>query len=444
MRVDWSASTNDKIFGRFSFAEYESTNDKRAIPAAARQPHRRAVSQPGVQLEPHRHSVARQRGAGSATTRSPSCPTPSTGPASATPTRRSGSPAVSRFPGLSSIGWGNGLTAVGAGASDTDTLDKTYQINEKLTWLKGRHTVKCGGQFLHYVQQRFYAGNNGLLGLFGYGGTFTGFAVLRLPARSGDEQGTRQRSRSRGRTCTTASRSYVQDDFKVTSGADAQPRHAVGVHAAGRREGQPSVEFRSDAPASRSSPQDGDRESRALYKSYKKGFEPRLGVRLAAGRSLGPARRLRDLAVHGRDGSQPAAAAEPTVLLRIGRSVTTRRPVRARSRTGFAELRPLDQPSGQVRAWDPNLRPQFTQQWNVFAEYLLTPIDVGQHRLRRSQRRPSGDAGRGQPAAGRRRAIRRPGLPLQQPASAVSRRRRSSPTSRRPRHVAAATTTRCR
>ena len=40
--------------------------------------------------------------------------------------------------------------------------------------------------------------------------------------------------------------------------------------------------------------------------------------------------------------------------------------------TGFAELRPLDQPSGQVRAWDPNLRPQFTQQWNVFVEYLLS------------------------------------------------------------------------
>ena len=34
--------------------------------------------------------------------------------------------------------------------------------------------------------------------------------------------------------------------------------------------------------------------------------------------------------------------------------------------TGFSELVPLDTPSGQVRAWDPNLRPQFTQQWNVF------------------------------------------------------------------------------
>src|SRR5262249_26330588 len=32
------------------------------------------------------------------------------------------------------------------------------------------------------------------------------------------------------------------------------------------------------------------------------------------------------------------------------------------------------------RAWDPNLRPQFTQQWNVFAEYLLSPstsVNVG-------------------------------------------------------------------
>jgi hypothetical protein len=48
--------------------------------------------------------------------------------------------------------------------------------------------------------------------------------------------------------------------------------------------------------------------------------------------------------------------------------------------TGFAELKPQDQPSGQVRAWDPNLRPQFTQQWNVFVERLLTnsmSVNVG-------------------------------------------------------------------
>ena len=48
--------------------------------------------------------------------------------------------------------------------------------------------------------------------------------------------------------------------------------------------------------------------------------------------------------------------------------------------TGFAELVPGTTPSGNVRAFDPNLRPQFTQQWNVFVEYLLTQsmsVNVG-------------------------------------------------------------------
>ena len=130
--------------------------------------------------------------------------------------------------GLSSIGWGSGLTRVGAGASDSDTLDKTYQINEKLTWLKGRHTVKFGGQLLHYNQQRFYAGNNGLLGFFTYNGAFTGLRVLRLPARSGRQQGARQRRRIPGRTCRTAIALFVQDDFKVDAGAHAEPRACAG------------------------------------------------------------------------------------------------------------------------------------------------------------------------------------------------------------------------
>jgi len=48
--------------------------------------------------------------------------------------------------------------------------------------------------------------------------------------------------------------------------------------------------------------------------------------------------------------------------------------------TGFEGLQALDRPSGVVRAWDPNLRPQFTHQWNAFAEYLIGPrasINIG-------------------------------------------------------------------
>src|SRR5690606_22508302 len=48
--------------------------------------------------------------------------------------------------------------------------------------------------------------------------------------------------------------------------------------------------------------------------------------------------------------------------------------------TGFEGLQALDQLSGQPRAWDPDLRPQFTQQWNLFIEYLLgsrSSINIG-------------------------------------------------------------------
>ena len=110
--------------------------------------------------------------------------------------------------------------------------------------------------------------------------------------------------------------------------------------------------------------------------------------------------------------------------------------------TGFAELRPLDQPSGQVRAWDPNLRPQFTQQWNVFAEYLLTPTmsaNIGyvghnaDHLVTPVEgNQPLAGTGDVSTWAPHNNAVR------------SLRPRRSSPTSRPLPHVAAATTTRCR
>ena len=132
----------------------------------------------------------------------------STGRASAPATRSTGSPADNRSTASAQIGWGSGLTLPGAIAPDSDTLAKTYQINEKLTWVKGRHTVKFGGQFLHYNQRRFYAGNNGLLGFINFNGAFTGFAfsdfLLDLVSSKGRGGGD---PTTRGRTCRTGSRS---------------------------------------------------------------------------------------------------------------------------------------------------------------------------------------------------------------------------------------------
>ena len=42
-------------------------------------------------------------------------------------------------------------------------------------------------------------------------------------------------------------------------------------------------------------------------------------------------------------------------------------------RLGFTDVQPQSQLAGQVRAWNPNLRPAFIQQWNFSTEYLLAP-----------------------------------------------------------------------
>ena len=368
VRIDWSASANDKIFGRFSIAEYESLVDRRAMPlllgSSQDAPFRNVafnwnriftsslVNEVLVgynQIGIVNHTLD-WNGIGNG---------------NATFGIAGGQP----IPGLSSIGWGGGLTAVGAGASDSDTLDKTFQINEKLTWLKGRHSMKFGGQLLHYVQQRFYAGNNGLLGLFGYTGAFTGFAFSDFLL---DQVGSKGRGSESEAWTHVHDRIalYVQDDFKVTSALTLN----LGMRWAYT---QPVVE--QDNRQSNFNlttgrqilPDDSSREGRALYQAYKKGFEPRLGF------AFHPTERWVFRGGYGITQYMEGTGANLRLPLNppfffesaVNYDVTTGPGTLA---TGFAELRPLDQPSGQVRAWDPNLRPQFTQQWNVFAEYLLT------------------------------------------------------------------------
>src|SRR5262249_23036248 len=41
-------------------------------------------------------------------------------------------------------------------------------------------------------------------------------------------------------------------------------------------------------------------------------------------------------------------------------------------RTGFTDVLPANTLSGQVRAWNPDLRPAFIQQWNFSVEYQIS------------------------------------------------------------------------
>jgi hypothetical protein len=367
-RIDWNTTAKDKIFGRVSVASYDEKNDKRPFPlllgSLRDAPFRNVAFNWNRVVNPSLVNEAIV-GFNQITIVTKAFDWAGIGSANATFGIAGGQP----IPGLSSIGWGGGLSSIGTGASDTDTLDRTYQFNDKVTWLKGDHTLKIGGQLLHYVQRRFYAGNNGALGIFNYGGAFSGFPFSDFLL---DQVGTKGRGSVADPWTHLHNRMalYLQDDFKATSAltlnlglrwAYTQP-----VVEKDNRQGNFSLTTGQEIVA-----QDGSRESRALYKPYKKGFEPRLGLawrpndRWVARGGYGISQYMEGTGANLRLPLNPPFFFESAVVY----DATTGAGNLA---SGFADLRPLDQPSGQVRAWDPNLRPQFTQQWNVFGEYLLT------------------------------------------------------------------------
>jgi hypothetical protein len=369
-RIDWNASTNNKFFGRYSFATYEDRRDKQPFPlflaALNDQPFHNVG---GAWNRVFGSSLINELlvGFSHTTVTLDTLDWAGVGNASSSYGIAGGQP----IDGLPEIGWGSGLTLPGARALDSDTLAKTYQINEKLTWVKGRHTMKFGGQFLHYNQRRFYAGNNGLLGFVTFNGTFSGFAfsdfLLDLASNKGRGGGDPNDPWTHLQDRTSL---FVQDDFKILRNLTLNMglRWAYTSPLVEKDNRQTNFDLVTGRQAFA---EDGSVEDRALYQPYYKGFEPRVGAAWSATDRLvfrggygisqfmeGTGANLR-LPLNPPFFFESAANYDPT----SGAGTI---------RTGFLDVAPGTTPTGNVRAYDPNLRPQFSHQMNVFAEYRLT------------------------------------------------------------------------
>jgi hypothetical protein len=372
VRIDWSASASDKFFGRYSFATYEDRRDKQAFPLVL--PTRNDQPFYNVAFNWNRlfgPSLINEFlvGYSSTTVTVETEDWAGVGAANALYSIAGGQP----INGMSQIGWASGLTLPGAIATDSDTLAKTYQINEKATWLKGRHTFKFGGQLLHYNQQRFYAGNNGLLGFINYTGAFTGFAfsdfLLDLVSGKGRGGGDPNDPWTHLQDRFSV---FAQDDFKVLSNLTLNLglRWAYTSPLVEKENRQSNFDLITGRQIFAT---DGSIEQRALYSPYYSGFEPRLGAawsptdRLVLRGGYGITQFMEGTGANLRLPLNPPLFFESAVAYDQTTGPGT-------IRTGFAELVPGTTPSGNVRAYDPNLRPQFSQQWNMFAEYRLTSL----------------------------------------------------------------------
>jgi hypothetical protein len=289
--------------------------------------------------------------------------------------QRLGIPGGQVVPGVSSVTLGSGLSNIGGAGSNEDNVTNTFHFGDNLTLLRGRHSFKMGAQWQRYQQNRFYAGNNGALGLYVYDNQFTGVAFADflldqltrkgLGGIAGTNKGTWGHRQNRIGI-------FFQDDFKVrnnlTLNLGMRWEYTSPVYEVKDR--QSNFELYSGRQLFAG--QDGN--SRALYEPFHKGFEPRIGFAWTPGRfnnkfviraGYGITQYMEGTGSNLRLPLNPPFFSEADVSydLTSGPGTISR---------GFTDVIVRDRPSGLIRVWDPNLRPQFTQQWNLTLEYQLT------------------------------------------------------------------------
>jgi outer membrane receptor protein involved in Fe transport len=284
---------------------------------------------------------------------------------------RLGIPGGQLLPGLSSITFGNaGIDGIGNAAIRHFTNNKTFQLSEKLSLSRGRHFLSVGGQALHYRMGQDYASNSGLLGTFAFNQNYTGhgFADFLLGlvgqktiGRSGPWE---QRQNRLGL--------FVQDDFKVNS--------RLTLNLGLRWEYASPISEKDDRQRNFDldtgewvQPGQGD-TGRGLTKAYYGGFSPRVGFAWTANDKTvfrggyGMVQYMEGTGANCRLPLNPPFFGEFNRIFATPGTLAT----------GFDDVN--DQTNLQIRAWDPDMKPQLTQQWNVFVERQVTgttSINVG-------------------------------------------------------------------
>jgi hypothetical protein len=280
------------------------------------------------------------------------------------------------YAGLSSVSLGNGLSGVGAGASVGLTVDNKLQYGDDLTWQRGKHLLKMGAQLIRFRQNRYYAGNNGALGSFTYDGTVSGLAY-------GDFLLNQLISKGRGAVVGKWGQRhwldgiFIQDDYKVA--------RTLTVNIGMRWEySQPLYEVADrqaniDVVNGRVLLAGKDGNSRALYNPYYKQFEPRIGLAWNGMPKLVFRMGYAMSSFMEGTGANLRLPLNPPFFVETNVNYDVRTP--GNIAVGFADApntgslagpRTGSAPFYQGRAWDPNLRPQFTQQYNATLEYEFT------------------------------------------------------------------------
>ena len=176
--------------------------------------------------------------------------------------------------GLSSFNLGGSLSGVGSAATIANTRDNKFQFQSNNTYQAGAHVLKFGSSLMRVRANRYYAGNNGALGSFSYNGAYTGVDI-------GDFLLDTLASKGRGAVSGPWGHRnwrdlvFAQDSWKilhnVTFNYGLSWEYMSPIYEVADR--QVNINTYTGALI-----YPGGAYGRALYKSYKKQFNPNLGI----------------------------------------------------------------------------------------------------------------------------------------------------------------------
>jgi Carboxypeptidase regulatory-like domain len=385
IKIDWIATTRDTVSGRFSIGRendgYSAVALPTDIPTNNNDPYTGFIINWTHTLTPNIVNEAR---AGMGRTRYIQTPTDVSGQWGLTGNAKLGIPGTQLVPGFSTLvigGTPNSGTVddIGApqgqdgngsyGGIDSDSIVNAFTYGDNLTWQHGKQTLKFGVQVLRYQENRYYSGNDGTLGWFSFNGLVSDFLTDSVTSEGQGALTGRWGQRQ------YRDAAYVQDDYKLMSNLTInlglrweydQPYTEVNNK-------QANINLTTGAIINAGV----DGAPRALYNAYWAGFMPRLGFAWSP-------EALRDKFVlrggYGITNFLEGTGANLRLTLNPPFFVDASCTIGLPCANGAAFLsttngfyRPADPNvySGNVRAWQPNLKPALIQQYNLTSEYQI-------------------------------------------------------------------------
>jgi Carboxypeptidase regulatory-like domain/TonB-dependent Receptor Plug Domain len=390
IKIDSKLTSNDNLSGRFTIGRendgYTKVTLPTDIPSNNSNPYTGFVINWTHVITP---SIINEARAGYSRTRYRTTPVDLSGKFGLTGFQQLGIPGTQLVPGIPTFDLTTAVSKIdpigttlqnpnnGSYAGiDSDSIVNAFTYGDNLSWQLHRHTLKFGAQALRYQQNRYYSGNDGSLGFFVYSGSAT---TAGTGASDPWADFLQNQAFSFGQGAVTGrwgqrqwrDALFVQDDYKMTPNLTInlgmrwewdQPMYEVNNKQANLNLATGAIEYAG---------QNGN--SRALYSSFWGGFMPRVGF------AYSPAEFNGKFVVRGGygmtnflegTGANLRLTLNPPFFTNSAGNHTNGGPF-FQTQNGFPLPPDPATFSGNVRAWDPKLKPALIQQFNLTTETQL-------------------------------------------------------------------------